>query len=290
MTTALVTGAAGLLGTATVNALADSGVEVHALVRSAAQAFRDDVTFHESDLTRPLDPASLPAAVDTVYHLAQAREFRDFPGAAPTVFAINVATTAALLDYATRAGTTSFVYASSGGVYRGGSSEPLAEDAPLQAPASLGYYLATKLSSEALVGSYAQQFRVASLRYFFIYGPGQARGMLIPRLYDRVRSGEPLQVQGTDGMRVNPVHATDAAAATIAAASVDGAVTVNVAGPETVSVRQLGELFAEDAGRPATFEQVPGEASDLIASTARMSELLTPPVITLRQALPDIRG
>lgn len=289
MKTALVTGAVGLLGQATVNRLADAGVEVHALVRNNEQGFRGDVKFHEVDLTRPLEARALPGQVDSIFHLAQAREFRDFPDSALPVFAINVATTAFLLDYAGRVGTKSFVYASSGGVYRGIPGTALTEDSPLHDPSELGYYLATKLSSEALVGSYSAQFATVALRYFFIYGAGQARSMLIPRLYDRVRNGESLALQGDVGMRVNPVHVADAAVATIAAANLEGRATVNVAGPETVSLRDIGELFGRDCGREPLFEQTVGAPADLIASTVRMSELLLPPAITLRQALPDIR-
>jgi len=288
--TALVTGAAGLLGRATVAALADSGVRVHALVRDAGQAFRDDVEFHQVDLARPLDDSMLPPRVDAVFHLAQAREFRDFPAAAPAVFAINVGTTAFLLDYASRTGAASFVSASSGGVYRGGGAEPLAEDASLNRPDELGYYLATKLSGETLVASYSGRFRAVSLRYFFIYGPGQERSMLIPRLYDRVSGGEPISLQGEEGMRINPVHVADAAAATVAAASITGAGAVNVAGPETISLRGIGELFGRDVGAEPVFERSAGPASDLVASTRRMSELLHTPTISLSAALGDIRG
>jgi nucleoside-diphosphate-sugar epimerase len=290
MKSALVTGAAGLLGRATVDALADEGVDVHALVRSGEQAFRDDVVFHEADLANPLSDASLPARVDAVFHLAQAREFRDFPGSAPSVFSINVASTAFLLDYAFRIGATNFVYASSGGVYRGRPGGPLAEDEPVQSPEDLGYYLATKLSCESLVASYSGRFATAALRYFFIYGPRQERSMLIPRLYDRVRLGEPLALQGEDGMRINPVHVSDAAAATVAASRLEGSTTVNIAGPQTLSLREIGELFGRDLDREPVFEQGEGTASDLIASTAKMAELLRPPVIGLSDALADIRG
>lgn len=289
MKSALVSGSAGLLGRAVVNGLVDRGVEVHALVRSRDQSFRDDVVFHEVDLAWPLETRRFPSSIDAVFHLAQAREFRDFPRSAPSVFAINVATTAALLDYALQAGTTHFVYASSGGVYRGAQATALQEEAPLNSPAELGYYLATKVSSEALVGSYSAQFSTAALRYFFIYGAGQSRTMLIPRLYDRVRNGEPLSLQGHDGMRINPVHVSDAAAATISAANLDGSHTVNVAGPEVVSLREIGDIFAEDCGREAIVEKVEGSPSDLIASTARMSGLLVTPTITLRDALQDVR-
>lgn len=287
MSTALVTGAAGLLGRAVVDLLANSGAEVHALVRSRGQAFRDDVVFHEVDLTRPLQAEGLPSRIDSVFHLAQAREFRDFPGSATKVFAINVATTAFLLDLAVNAGASAFVYASSGGVYRPGP-DALTEDGPLLSPAQLGFYLATKLSSEALVGSYASQFAATSLRYFFIYGPGQERSMLIPRLYDRIAKGEPLSFQGQDGMRINPVHVSDAAAATVAASRLEASATVNVAGPQVVSLREIGELFSGDLGQELRFEQAAGEPADLVASTNRMSELLVRPEVTLAQALPGI--
>jgi nucleoside-diphosphate-sugar epimerase len=290
LTTALVTGGAGLLGRETVIGLADAGVEVHALVRDAGQAFRDDVVFHTVDLAKPLETALLPAKVDAMFHLAQAREFRDFPGSALPVFAINVATTAALLDYAHRVGSSAFVYASSGGVYPGKNGVALTEDAPLHAPAELGYYLATKLSSESLVQSYSGQFATVALRYFFIYGAGQARSMLIPRLYDRVTNGEPVSLQGEQGMSINPVHVADAAAATIAAAALEGGATVNIAGPETISLRAIAELFGRDAGRDPQFEQADGTPTDLIASTARMGELLRAPLLTLSDSLADIRG
>lgn len=290
MRTALVTGAAGLLGRATVMDLAAAGVEVHAIVREGTQRFHDDVVFHEVDLARPLDAAALPEKVDAIFHLAQAREFRDFPASALPVFSINVATTAFLLDYALRAGTQSFVYASSGGVYRPDAGVALTEDSPLQAPADLGYYLATKASSEGLVQSYSAQFATSSLRYFFIYGPGQSRSMLIPRLYDRVKAGEPISLQGEHGMRINPVHVADASAATIAAAKLEGGATVNVAGPQTVSLREIAELFGQDAGIEPLFERAEGVATDLIASTASMAGLLHAPGITLGDALADIRG
>lgn len=288
MSRVLVTGAAGLLGRATVDALADEGIEVHALVRSKEQAFRADVEFHEVDLGAPLDARVLPERIDSVFHLSQAREFRDFPDAARRVFSINVASTADLLDYARTAAAESFVYASSGGVYRSGGV-PLVEDAPLLSPADLGYYLGTKLSSEALVGSYGDLFSAVSLRYFFIYGPGQARGMLIPRLYDRVLNGQPIGLQGDNGMRINPVHVDDAAAATIAASRLKGRVTVNVAGPEVLSLRAIGELFGRDLEREPVFESSDGAAADLIASTDRMSESLVAPVIKVSDALSDIR-
>src|SRR5690606_34293126 len=114
------------------------------LIREPSQADRDDVEFHTVDLGRPIDPAVLPSSIGAVYHLAQAREFRDFPGSALSTFTINVGTTAFLLDWAYRVEAKSFVYASSGGVYRSAPT-PITEDDPLQDQSTLGYYLGGKL-------------------------------------------------------------------------------------------------------------------------------------------------
>lgn len=289
MTIALVTGAAGLLGRETALSLLDAGYEVHALVRHQSQAFHRDITFHEVDLGKPLDLRSLPAGVRHVFHLAQSREYRDFPGSSLAVFSVNVASTAQLLDYAYRANVESFVYASSGGVYDTSASGVLTEATSVQRPSQLGYYLGTKLACEALAGSYSSLFVVSSIRYFFIYGPGQSRSMLIPRLYDRVREGASLGLTGVNGMRLNPVHVSDAAQATIAAARLDESATVNVAGPEVLSLRELGVLFGHDLGREPVFEMTDGPSSDFVASTDMMRDLLTAPVRTVAGSLADIR-
>jgi UDP-glucose 4-epimerase len=289
MSSAVVTGAAGLLGRATALSLASKGVEVHAFVRSKAQAYHDNIVFHEINLAHPIDVRRLPGRIEHVFHLAQAREHRDFPNSAMSIFSTNLASTAHLLDYSHRVGATGFVYASSGGVYDGRVDRILTEESVLKLPAHLGYYLATKFASEALVGSYADFFTVACLRYFFIYGPGQARSMLIPRIYDRVRNGEPLSLQGESGMSLNPVHVSDAAAATIVAAGLTSSATINVAGPETLSLRKISELFGRDLGVPPKFDSADGDVIDLVTSTAKMREMLVPPTISLRESLLDVR-
>lgn len=286
----LVTGAAGLLGHQVVSQLADSGAEVHALVRHTNQSFRPDVKFHEADLAGDLREvlSSLPQGIDAIYHLAQAREFREFPDTALTVFNINVSSTVQMLDYGHRAGISNFVYASSGGVYDPDAPQPLAEDAKLLSPAKLGFYLGTKHASESMGMSYSSEFAVSVLRYFFIYGPNQARGMLIPRLFDAVRDGAAVTLTGEQGMSINPVHAEDAARATIAAGSLDTSAIVNIAGPEALSLRQICEIFAQELNTEPVFQITQGTASNLVASIDKMESELVAPTRKIATSLDDI--
>lgn len=288
MKSVLVTGAAGLLGKEVVSQLAELGIKVQALVRSKDDAFREDVDFIEMNLAEPINFSLIPTDIDTIFHLAQAREFREFPETASNVFQINLASTAELLDFGYKSGIKNFVYASSGGIYDGSAPQPIQENSALQRPENLGYYLASKFSSESLSLSYSSIFSVSVLRYFFIYGPEQARGMLIPRLFDSVNEGKEIALIGQNGMEINPVHVVDAAKATVAAGAKSETQIVNVAGPETISLRGICELFGKHLGKSPIFKLSENSGPNLIASTKKMEEELFPPVRRISESIQDI--
>ena len=101
------------------------------------------------------------------------------------MFAVNVAMTMFLLEWAAQARVKQFCLVSSGAVYEPFAS-PLKEDAAL---APIGFLGASKLASEIIAKPFSSIFTLNTLRLFFPYGPGQ-RDRLIPELVRRVRSGD----------------------------------------------------------------------------------------------------
>lgn len=284
----LVTGSSGLLGLSACRALGDAGADVIGVVRPDSNSEAGPWSALCADLADPnWTSDALPEQIDVVIHLAQSRRFRDFPDGAADVFGVNVHATARLLNYAVRVGATHFVYASSGGLYRRGRA-PLTENAPLDPPSDLGFYLGSKAAAEILVQSYAALLKVVILRPFFIYGPGQRRDMLIPRIFDSVKNGRAVQLDGEDGLSINPIHVKDAAAAVVRATTLQQGAVINIAGPETLTIREIAVAFGEHLGTAPIFERTGQPSRSLLGSIDLMSELLHQPQRRLRDFIGDV--
>jgi UDP-glucose 4-epimerase len=282
----LVTGATGLLGRDLVRRLAAQH-DVHVIARHKPEDAAPGIRYHQIDLATDWCATRLPARVDRVIHLAQSAHFRDFPKRALDVFQVNVATTAKLLDYALRASARQFLYASSGGIY-GAGSQAFHENSPIIPPGQLGYYLGSKLSGEVLVQSYVPHLQVFVLRFFFIYGPGQNRSMLIPRLIDNVRAGRPILLHGTDGIRINPIHVSDASQAVVAALASKESSTFNIAGSEVVSIRSIGKTIGDEVGKAPIYEASAADGRDLIGDIRAMRQRLHEPSTTLASGMAEM--
>ena len=282
-TTCLVVGASGLIGGALVGRLAERMI-VHGVSRTRALTHQN-FFWHRTDLTHPLRVQDLPERVDTVVYLAQSEFFRDFPERATDVFAVNTNQLLHFLDYARTAGVKRFVFASSGGVYGVGARQ-FSEDANIPATGALGFYLSTNLCSEILVQNYSGLFSTVILRFFFVYGAGQRRSMLIPRLVDSVRAGNPIELRGDQGIVVNPTHVSDAVASIECALELDGSHTINIGGPDSLSLREIGEIIGRAVGKDPVFKINPDEGpADVVGGIEKMSRLLCAPRIAFADGL-----
>jgi len=276
----LVTGGTGFTGRALLSALAERGDRVFALHRpgGAPPASFDGVEAIAQDLAGPLG-GQLPDTLDAVIHLAQSRRYREFPEGATDVFEVNAAATARLLDSARAAGAESFVYASSGAIYAPGP-KPVDESV---APAPSNFYAASKRCGELACEQFRAVLRAHVLRFFFIYGPGQ-EGMFIPGVVERVRRGDEVSLAGPDGIRLNPVYVDDAVRAIVSALDAPESLTLNVAGPDVVSMRQLSEQAGELVGNEPRFA-VGAAGPDVIASIDRLREAGLGPRVSFADGL-----
>ncbi len=289
----VIAGASGLTGLALTQHL-DANHEVIAVARRARpKVIPVGAQWISADVSTPGWTTALPTTYDAVYALFQSPDFRDFPAKAAGVFATNVSGLQELLGHAQRAGCRRFVFTSTGGLYAP-SSAPLTEDAPLGTAGPLGYYLTTKRCGELLVESYASQFSTLILRPFFIYGPGQSASMLMPRLIHSVREGQAVNLQGKHGLSMNPIEVEDAAH--LLAAALDPAVTgvLNLAGPESLTLMQIGDMIGKHLAKPALYsfqpeQQAPTMIGDISRLQAALGQPSVPPFEGLRRMINSAR-
>jgi nucleoside-diphosphate-sugar epimerase len=276
----LITGAAGFIGTALRLSLERDGHDIVAISRGAARVVGGPRTEWISiDLGQPAVRLPDIDGVDAVVYLAQSRDYRNFPGKAVDIFQINASALLMTLDWSCAHGVRSFVYASSANVYAP-SHQALTESSPLR-PAS--FYGHTKLIGEQLAAAYAGSLCSVVLRLFSVYGPEQA-GMLVPDLIDRVRTGTPIDVQGTSGLTLTPVFVADVVACIDGALRLDrtpGIDVMNVGGPGTIGIREMGQAIGDALGVEPVFRQLPGpEPPGFVADTTHLRARLgfAPPV------------
>lgn len=271
----LITGANGLLGSHAINAFHEK-YEVHAIVREKPSEPVNNVEYHVYDLKTDWSTEGLPQDINSIFHLAQSELFREFPDHALDVYHVNVTSTVKLLDYARRAGAKKFVFASTGGIYDN-SHVAVNENSPINTFGMLGNYFATKLCSEILTHNYTSYFDVTLLRLFFMYGKGQKRSMLIPRLVDSVRAGRPITLTANGGIQINPIHVSDVVKLLDKLIDSSGSFTINVAGPEILSLKGIAEIIGEKLGVKPIYEIKSYIGDNCIANTDLLKDLIYQP-------------
>lgn len=146
----------------------------------------------------------LPSNIDCVVHLAQSQQYREFPNGADDMRCINVDATCQLLEWARKSNVKQFIFASTANVY-GKSADLLTE---LNSTQPESFYGASKLAAEHLVRQYHGFFQVDILRLFTVYGPDQ-KGMLIPNVIERMRTGHPITLAEGVGSYMTPIYVGD---------------------------------------------------------------------------------
>jgi nucleoside-diphosphate-sugar epimerase len=274
---ALVTGAAGFIGSALCKELLRRGhsvVGVDSLTdyydirlkeRNLAGIVSDRFTFH-GDSLNDIDLASLLHGVDWVFHQAGQPGVRKSWGADfSTYVRENIEATQRLLEAVrTSRRLRRLIYASSSSIYGDASSFPTREDT---IPRPISPYGVTKLAAENLCSLYAKNFGVpaVSLRYFTVYGPGQRSDMAFTRFIKAAVTSEPITVYGNGQQIRDFTYIDDVVHANVLAAEQDtepGSI-FNVAGGCSVSVNDVLTLLGEMMGEALRVEYRDMAAGDV---------------------------
>ncbi len=288
---ALVTGAAGFIGSHLTDSLLADGNDVTAIdsftdyydVRVKRRNAADLVahprcTFVEADLL-DADLAALLDPVDVVFHQAGQPGVRHSWGEGFSVYNdLNVLATQRLLEACRSTVIHRFVYASSSSVYGNAVRFPSSET---DLPQPMSPYGVTKLAGEHLCALYARQWSLpaVALRYFTVYGPRQRPDMAFHRLARAALTGETFPLYGTGDQIRDFTYVADIVEANRLAATVDlePGTVLNIAGGGAERLGDLIDLAGEIAGQAVVVDRqpvAPGDVTRTGGTIDRAVELL----------------
>jgi nucleoside-diphosphate-sugar epimerase len=281
---AIVTGAAGFIGSHLCDRLLKDGHEVtgidsfsefypRPLKEQNLAAARQSGAFrlHEMDLAADELGAAVDGA-DVVFHLAGRcglgrragddfnRHIRD-----------NVLATQRILDALVDRPIRRFVYVGSSSIYGDAERLPTKESS---IPRPLSSYGVTKLAAENLAYQYASQFGMPAtvLRLFTIYGPRQRPDMAIARFMSSLLEGHEIQVFGDGEQTRDLTFVSDAVEAIIRSAATDVAGrVVNIGGGSRATMNAVLATLENISGLTANRRHLAAEPGDQRHSSASIN-------------------
>lgn len=299
---ALVTGAAGFIGSHLTGVLLDQGAEVIGLdcfidyyPRSIKEAnlahnrTRDGFRFVEDSIGH-VDLGVLLDGVTHVFHLAAQAGVRKSWGQDFRIYTENnIEGSQQLLEASVGRPLHRFVYASSSSVYGDTVSIPMREDA---VPQPVSPYGVSKLAAEQLCYLYHANFKVptTSVRYFTVYGPRQRPDMAFHRFIRAALRNEPISLFGDGEQTRDFTFVTDAVAATAAAGErgVPGR-AYNVGGGSRVSMNHVLDIIGRIHGKPLNVRREgvqKGDMRDTYADTTlARADLGFAPKVSLEEGI-----
>lgn len=310
MSTILVTGGTGYIGSHTVVELLNAGHQVLivdnlcnssvAVLERIAKLAKPNFRFVQADVRdgAALDRLFAEQPIDGVIHFAGLKAVGESVAQPVRYFDNNVGSTLALLQAMDRAGVRRIVFSSSATVYGDPEQVPITEGSRLQVTNPYGR---TKLMCEDILRDLQvsdPRWQVAVLRYFNPVGahesgtigehPSGIPNNLMPFITQvAVGQREFLSIYGRDyptpdgtGVR-DYIHVVDLAQGHLAALNYlqnqQTSITVNLGTGHGVSVKELADTFARVTGVPVPYRFVdrrPGDVAACYADTRLARETL----------------
>ncbi len=272
MSTYVVTGGAGFIGSHLCDALIARGDSVRVLDDLSTGHRRNVPAAAElvvGDITNAALVAGVMADADGCFHLAAIASVEkgvtDWLGTHRT----NITGTVTVFDAVRRHGShIPVVYASSAAVYGDAATVPIAETERCM---PLSAYGADKLACElhARVASHVHNIPTVGLRFFNVYGPRQdpksPYSGVISIFCERIAGGQPIAIFGDGQQTRDFVYVGDVVRALLAGMALQpaDAPVFNVCGGVSTSVEALARVIAELSGRNLNVEVRPARAGEI---------------------------
>ena len=210
---------------------------------------------------------------DAVVHLAARAGVRPSLNEPILYEDVNCIGTLRLLEAARRHGPEIFIFGSSSSVYGINEKVPFSEADEIDRPISP--YATTKRTGELLCYNYHHLygFRVACLRFFTVFGPGQRPEMAIHKFTDLLWRDRAVPVFGDGGSRRDYTYVDDIVDGLTAALDLaPGFEILNLGGAETTSLRDLVLWIAEELAVKPRIDYLPAQPGDVPITYADVSK------------------
>jgi UDP-glucuronate 4-epimerase len=286
----LVTGAAGFIGSHTVEHFLRRGDRVRGLDcfddyydvrrKRANLAAIGAFDFMEGDLRSPDACERAVRDVEVVVHLAARPGVRASIEDPRRTFDMNVSGTLNLLEAMRGRNLSRLVFGSTSSVYGGDAPLPFKEESPSSRP--LSPYAASKRACELLVASYVEIHKLGAitLRLFTVYGPRGRPDMSVGKFVESALAGKPVPLYGDGSVTRDFTYVDDIARGITAAADrvrPGDLALANLGGSERSSVRDLIAFVEKETGRKLEVQRhppAPGDAPTTWANVERAHALL----------------
>jgi UDP-glucose 4-epimerase len=293
----LITGAAGFLGSALANRLAQEGHLVRGLDDLSTghpDALLSDVHFTRGDMEDRPKLWTLLQDVDCVYHLAARVAVPESLLYPKEYNAVNVGGTVSLMEAMRDVGVERVVFISSGAVYGDQLDQPLREDV---VPNPGSPYAVSKLASEYYIRTIGRLWGIdtVSLRVFNAYGPGQhlpaSHPPVIPNFLRQAVRGGSIVIHSDGNQTRDYVFVDDVVDAMVIAATASSIrdLVINVGSGTETTIRSLVQLIQKltNTGAELIFNprSSPGVARMCADLTLARQKLNYQPKVTLEEGL-----
>jgi len=292
MSTILLTGAAGFIGTETARLLTERGHTVIGLdnfndyyapelKRYRANSLKPISNFQliEGDIRdgKLLDTLFQQYNFDAVINLAAMAGVR-YSIEQPLLYTdVNATGFLQLLEAMRKHGVTQIVQASTSSLYAG-LPMPFKEELDVRTPISP--YAASKLGAEAMGYTYSKLhgFNVTVLRYFTVYGPAGRPDMAPYRFTEWCLRNTPIQLFGDGTQSRDFTYVTDIAAGTVKAVEcdLDGFHIINLGGGgNRTTILEFIETIGELSGSHPKIDFLPVVQADMQHTSASIEKAHT---------------
>jgi UDP-glucose 4-epimerase len=287
---AVVTGAAGFIGSHLVDLLLDKGFSVIGIDNMRTGNIQNLVEplkhtkfqLLNEDICNKRFPDLVQEDIDIIFHLAAISSVKLSVEDPVLVNDTNVVGTINVLEMARKLDVKKFILSSSAAVYGNPESLPVREETPLN---PLSPYAASKVSAEMYCISYGNLYGIIPtiFRYFNVFGPRQENSEysgVIPIFINQGLQNKEITIDGDGKQTRSFIFVDDVAKATYLGSQIGDASgqILNLSGKDSIRILDLARLV-KDCIPDSTSNIVhrgarEGDVKDSIGSMKRTSEVL----------------